>query len=252
MAEKGHRKTGQQKHNWTFQGLLSCGHCGCALVAEIKKQQYIYYHCTGNKGKCPEKWVREEEVARQFGRAIGAIKIDEDVLDWIVAALKESHADEQKFHSECMATLQNQNEKLQRRLDAMYEDKLDGRIDQAFYDRKSAAWKMEQDELLRKIEHHQNASRSYKDEGVKLFELAQQAVMLYEKQNGQKKRQLINFLCSNSIWKDEKLHPNYRQPFDILVENNIVYQKEKANFPQKNDLFNFWLPSTDLNRGPSG
>jgi hypothetical protein len=48
MREKGRRKTGQQKHNRAFQGLLTCGHCGCALVAEIKKKQYIYYHCTRN------------------------------------------------------------------------------------------------------------------------------------------------------------------------------------------------------------
>ena len=63
MLEKGKCLTGKQKHSWPFQGLLSCGHCGCAMVAEIKKGKYVYYHCTGNKGKCPEKWVREEEVA---------------------------------------------------------------------------------------------------------------------------------------------------------------------------------------------
>ena len=86
---------------------------------------------------------------------------------------------------------------------------------------------------------------------MKLLELAQRAVMLYEKQNGQKKRQLINFLCSNSIWKDGRLQPNYRQPFDMLVENNISYQKQKANFPQKNGLFDFvGLPSTDSNLKP--
>ncbi len=89
MAEKGRRKTGRQKHNWAFQGLLSCGHCGCAMVAEIKKKRYVYYRCTGNKGKCQEKWVREEEIARQFGQAISAIKMDDDVLGWVVAALKE-------------------------------------------------------------------------------------------------------------------------------------------------------------------
>ncbi|RJX30435.1 MAG: hypothetical protein C4531_09095 [Desulfurivibrio sp.] len=171
MDEKGRRKTGQQKHSWAFQGMLSCGHCGCALVAEIKKKQYVYYHCTGNKGKCPEKWVREEEIARQFGQAIGAIKMDNDVLGWVIAALKESHADTIKYHADRMTALQAQYDKLQRRLDAMYEDKLDGRIDQDFYDRKSSAWKGEQDDILRKIERLQTANRSYPDEGVKLLEL---------------------------------------------------------------------------------
>jgi len=106
------------------------------LVAEIKKKQYVYYHCTGNKRKCPEKWVREEEIARQFGQAIGAIKLDNDVLGWVIAALKESHEDTRKYHTDRIAALQTKYEKLQHRLDAMYEDKLDGRIDQDFYDGK--------------------------------------------------------------------------------------------------------------------
>ena len=103
MREKGRHRSHQQKHNWAFQGMLSCGHCGCAMVAEIKKKRYVYYHCTGNRGKCPEKWVREEEVARQFGNAISTIKIDEDVLDWVVTALKESHADEMNYHMEIIS-----------------------------------------------------------------------------------------------------------------------------------------------------
>ena len=68
MKEKGRRRTRQQKHHWAFQGMLTCGHCGCTLTAEIKKDRYIYYRCTGYKGKCPEKYVREEEVARQFAK----------------------------------------------------------------------------------------------------------------------------------------------------------------------------------------
>jgi hypothetical protein len=42
----------------------------------------------------------------------------------VVAALKESHADENKFHSDQLVTLQTQYEKLQFRLDAMYENNL--------------------------------------------------------------------------------------------------------------------------------
>ena len=41
------------KHEFTFSGLVHCGHCGCALVGEKKKGKYVYYHCTGNKGNAP-------------------------------------------------------------------------------------------------------------------------------------------------------------------------------------------------------
>ena len=111
---------------------------------------------------------------------------------------------------------------------------------------------MEQDDIFRKIEHYQFANRTYLDKGVKLLELAQHAVILYEKQTEQEKRRIINFVCSNSVWKDGRLQPIYRQPFDMISENNIAYQKEKALFPKKKGLFEFWLPSTDSNRGPSG
>jgi hypothetical protein len=69
----------------------------------------------------------------------------------------------------------------------MYEDKLDRGIGQDFYDRKSSIWKKEQDDILHKIERHQTANRSYLDEGVKLLELAQRAVILYEKQTGRER-----------------------------------------------------------------
>ena len=44
---RGVSKLRGSSHNFAFSGIIRCGHCGCALVAEIKKQKYIYYHCTG-------------------------------------------------------------------------------------------------------------------------------------------------------------------------------------------------------------
>ena len=116
----------------------------------------------------------------------------------------------------------------------------------------AAPRKKEQDEILRKLEQYQNANRSYLDKGVKLLELAQGAVILYEKQTEQEKRRIINFVCSNSTWKGRQRRPNYRHSFDMLAETNMEYQKEKPFLPKEKGLFNFWLPSTDSNRGPSG
>jgi hypothetical protein len=30
----------------------ACHDCGCAVVGEIKKKRYVYYHCTGYADKC--------------------------------------------------------------------------------------------------------------------------------------------------------------------------------------------------------
>jgi site-specific DNA recombinase len=252
MEEKGKRRTRQQKHDWAFQGLLSCGHCGCAITAELKKQQYVYYHCTGYKGKCPEKYVREEEIARQFGDALKAIQLDGEVLEWIKTALKGSHESEERHHREAIAGLQDQYDRLQKRLDAIYVDKLDGEISREFYEQKSNQWRLEQEAVLRKIEKHQGANRAYLDEGIRILELAQRAVFLYEKQTPHEKRRLLNFVLSNSLWKDGKLIPNYRKPFDLLAVTNSAYQQKKATSCSESDLFDIWLPGTDSNHQPSG
>jgi site-specific DNA recombinase len=36
------------------------------LVGELKKRRYIYYHCTGNKGKCDEPYNQEKVLHREF------------------------------------------------------------------------------------------------------------------------------------------------------------------------------------------
>jgi len=38
-----HGKTNRHriKHDFAFSGLVRCGHCGCTLVAEIKKGRYV-------------------------------------------------------------------------------------------------------------------------------------------------------------------------------------------------------------------
>ena len=113
-------------------------------------------------------------------------------------------------------------------------------------------WSTEQNAILEKIAHHQNANRSYLDEGVKLLELSQKAVKLYEQQPMAEKRQILNFVCSNSVWKDGRLYPKYRQPFEILAVTNREYQQKKAAFASEHDLRSVWLPGPDSNQRPIG
>jgi hypothetical protein len=186
--------------------------------------------------------VREEEIAEQFGEALRAIQLDEEVLAWVTTALRQSHQDARRYHHEMIASLQTQYQRLQDRLDRMYIDKLDGDISQDYFDRMSEAFRKEQRDTLQKIEQHQSAHETYVEEGVRLLELAQKAVFLYEKQEMKEKRKLLDFVCSNSTWKDGRLIPQYRKPFDLLAVTNQSYQQTKATSPKESGLCPNWLP----------
>ncbi len=80
IAGRQKRKTRRFKHEFAFATLVTCGHCGCALVGELKKGRYVYYHCTGYKGKCPEPYVREEVLSEQFSALLSRLHFSEEVL----------------------------------------------------------------------------------------------------------------------------------------------------------------------------
>src|SRR5262249_32354869 len=77
---KKHRKV---RHDFAFSGLVSCGHCGCSMVGELKRGRYVYYHCTGYRGRCPEPYTREEHLKRQFGSHLSELVIPPAVLTWL-------------------------------------------------------------------------------------------------------------------------------------------------------------------------
>ena len=64
----------------------------------------------------------------------------------------------------------------------MYEDRLDGRVDLAFYDRKSRELRDEQARIRREIDGHQAVNESYMEEGIRILELSRNMHRLFAKQ----------------------------------------------------------------------
>ena len=86
--------------------------------------------------------------------------------------------------------------------------------------------------------------------GVTLLELASRAHELYLKQPPREKRRLLNFLVSNSSWKDGMLTVTFRQPFGLLMDTNVSYERDaKAEGPEKAKKKN-WPARPGSNRRP--
>ncbi len=235
-----------QKHDWPFQGLLTCGQCGCVLTAELKKGKYIYYHCTGGHGNCHEKYVREEELVRQFGDALRAVQIDERVLAWLVAALKSSFTDEKVFHQQAITRLQTESARIQQRIDIMYEDRLDGRVTVEMFERKHHEYDERLKEIEREVQKHRNANYTYIEEGAMLLDIASRAVDIYDLQPIHEKRKIIQVVLSNSTYSVGRLHPVYRKPFSMLLQAQREHQNTRAA-SVSSDPNEIWYPRQDSN-----
>jgi len=218
---KGNHPVKESKRSFAYTGLIKCAHCGCAITAGIHKGKYIYYRCTGARGSCDTALIREDRLEAPLGELVQRIQIDEDIIAWIVAALKESHRDAKVYHEGQVTRLQTEVRKVQSRMDAAYEDKLDGAISEEFWQRKSREWREQRLQLQAGIERHQRASEIYLDAGVEILRLAQRAYPLWLSQPQTEKRKLLDILLLNCAFDGQNLLSRYKRPFCWLAEGPV-------------------------------
>jgi site-specific DNA recombinase len=215
------------KHDFAFSGLLTCGICGCSITPQIQKQKYVYYHCSQGKGECKGRYVREEVLAEQFAKALERLQISEDQLAWLIPALKSSHADEREFHEGRVRELRERYDKLSKRLDQVYEDKLDGKIPEELWFRKHEEYKAEMLRVTESLRQHEQGNFDYVESGIRILELAKNASLLYSQQNMLEKRRILNFLLSNCSLADGKVDYDYLPPFD-LIASGVNFEKDSG------------------------
>jgi len=183
-----------------------------------------------------KRWLEE-----CFADLLKGLVFDDEVMDWVVDALHESHADQKKSRDDAVSRLQAEQTRLQTRLDKLYEDRVDGFIEPAFFERKTREWREAQARIAKQITNYENANYNYFEDGVRLLELSKKAYFLFKKQNPHEKRRLLNFVCSNSTWKDRSLTATFRQPFDSIAVSNIAWKRQKAAGGDSSDLRPIWL-----------
>ena len=235
FAAANHPRHTKRRH--ALAGLVTCGRCGCAFTGEIKKGQYVYYHCTGHRGPCGNTYVREEELIRQFGELLKQVRIPTELAGKLATVLRESQTDKEKFVRTSMLRLQQQQMLLRSKLDRVYEDRLSDAIPEELWNSKSAALQDELRQVRTEMERHEVASQAYETAGLQILELAQTAYSSYVAKNPHEQARLIKTLVSNSTFDRGSLSPTYVKPFDVFAKGSETGD---------------WLLGLDSNQQPSG
>jgi site-specific DNA recombinase len=241
LDARAENKTRKVKHDFAFSGLIRCGHCGCMLVGELKKHRYVYYHCTGNRGKCPEPYTRQEYLTGEFANILQELVIPQPVLDWLQESVLQSDRTEHASREQAIKRLQSQHGQIESRIEQMYIDKLNGQITEEFFVRMAAAKREEQQALLRKILTIQTAAPTPLDEAVDMLRLTSRASELFVQQPAAEQRRLVGILLESAAWQDGELRTTLFEPFELLRRSNREsYTKQKENNGSGCDL-EVWL-----------
>ena len=242
--EKKHRKV---THDFVYSGMVRCGHCGCSLVGEIKKGRYVYYHCTGYRGKCPEPYTREELLEQQFAAVVRDLVVPPAVLAWLQSELIESDQTDQAARAQAVQRQQTELARLQARVDVLYDDRLDGRIDVATYDTKSGEIREQQEQTRQKIRSAEAAVLPAVSEAVDLMTVTSRAADLFVEQVGSEQRKLLHLVLQEASWKGCELRMSLREPFEELRLSNSGSARNSKGFDPSGSNFDNWRRGGDSN-----
>ena len=120
-----------------FCGLLTCAHDNCLVTAEVKKEKYVYYRCSGGRGLCDLPRFREQEIAEKLGHLLEQVTILPHVAKQIEEDLKGDHVNASQHAAQERARLTRAREDVRRRMDCAYTDKLDRKITEEFWQRET-------------------------------------------------------------------------------------------------------------------
>ncbi len=209
---------------FAYAGLITCGYCGCQLTAELKKGKYVYYHCTGKRGgECKKDYIREERLDEVFLELIDKLPNPADGLfEEIKKAVIEMRKVKADYEETSWEEIQKQITRLQNRIDNLYLDKLDGRINQEFWQEKHNLWHDEKDRLIEKLKSISHAARIF-DEGSNLLEnFCEHARQEFLGANSKKKQAILKMLGSNFVYKDKEVSIELTSVFNYLLNSPFV------------------------------
>lgn len=210
-----------RKHQFLLGNFFTCGDCGRSVVAEIKKDKYVYYHCTWSKGKdkCKNRKYHSESVLlKQLDEAVEAIQIDKSLKRKILESIIELNNSEQTHQKAQIQRLNASAEKMRNEIRMIYQDKLDGAISKEQWQEENEIRQQRLTAIKIQIEALDNTNQKFMDEINSILELLENLYHKYLQLSDENKVKILKTLLSNCILDDGKLSWTYKKPFCYIAK----------------------------------
>ena len=189
------------------------------VTGEFKKGKYVYYRCTGHRGKCDLPRFREEELAQRLGEPLKGLQMPEEIVSRIVTAIRKDQQQSVSKTKTERSRLEARLATIHKHMDDAYTDKLNGKITEDFWERRSNDWRIEEQQVKMAIEGLESAETGDRAlDAQRILELANKAYLLYVSEDSTEKAKLLKKLFWNCSVDAVSVMPTYRKPFDMIFE----------------------------------
>jgi len=205
---------------YIYRNFIKCATCGSTITFEKKKGKYIYGHCTQYKGKHGAVYMLESEFTEQLKVAFKQIQMSEEAYLEVNKKLRFTLSEDEQNKARKVAHLDTEISKYKNRIDTIYDEHLDSKIPDDFYENKFNEY-TEKKLHLEKQRYAFELSNTNRFEDIQyLLKLLTNSEKIFEKGKFERKRSLMNTTLSNLLLDGKILRWEFNKPYDIVAKCN--------------------------------
>lgn len=209
-------------NQFIFQSLIKCDRCGATITAEMKKGRYIYYHCTGGRSRrCRQKeiQVHEQTLFNQILKQIKRVKISPSIMKYIVLTVNKEMKDIQFIDTSVREELTAEKEQLQKFLDAMYMDKLAGKVPEHLFEQKEKEFSTRLKEIDETLAGASSSLSGVDEEAcLKLLERINNLDQLFKYGGFTAQRNIVQMMFKEIYLKGRLITCTFKEPFNYFIQ----------------------------------
>ncbi len=215
-------KLGRGEIPFVFRGLITCATCGGTITSESHTsrsgRKHTYLKCNHRKGPCNQCIVREDDLLKQLEDSIfNRITLTDTMYSAIKQGVQERLTQE---YSSVNATIKNTKARiteLNKKADRLFDFYLEGKCNQATYDKQKSQIDTEIAELQARLSVLNRDTGKDIDIMMALFDVTANAKRIMVGSIIPEKRALLNLILSNAKLDGTSLCFDLKKPFDKLL-----------------------------------
>ena len=137
LQERSHPRKTRTGHNFPFTGLFRCSECGSMITAQWcigkMKVRYRYYRCTKKKGKCSQKYLREDLLVLQLREQLEKIALPDEWTNYMLGKVDEWDKSEKVSSGNLLGQSKENLRETEQKLDELVNLYLEGDIPKENY-----------------------------------------------------------------------------------------------------------------------
>src|SRR5205823_4133555 len=123
------------------------------------------------------------------------------LLEWLKGELVESDRTQSAARAQVLRRDQAELERFQTRLEVLYDDRLDGRIDAATYDRKAKGIQQQQAVIRRRVTNADAMLLAPAADAINFMARISEVAKLFSEESGAQRRDLLRVVLQDASWK---------------------------------------------------